>query len=121
MKQSKALDALSALANKTRLDIVRLLVPLGAAGMAAGEIGRAIDVTASRLSFHLAILEQAKLLTSHRKSRNVYYSVDHRKLGNLIGYLLNDCCGAHPAICACTKGKMETGNQGFGTENTWPG
>lgn len=118
MKQSKALDALSALSNKTRLDIVRLLVPTGAAGMAAGEIGRAVDVAASRLSFHLAILEQAKLLTSHRKSRNVFYSLDHQKLGNLIGYLLNDCCGAHPAICACTTGKMKSNNQGLGTENT---
>jgi ArsR family transcriptional regulator len=102
MKQSKALDALAALANATRLDIIRLLVPCGRHGLPAGEIGRHVDVSASRLSFHLATLEQAKILTSHRKSRNVFYSLDHQRLGKLFGYLLNDCCGGHPAICACT-------------------
>lgn len=105
MKQSKALDALAALANETRLEIVRLLVPLGQDGLAAGDIARHVDVSASRLSFHLSILERAKLLTSHRKSRNVFYSINHEKIGRLIGYLLNDCCGSHPTVCACSRKK----------------
>lgn len=107
MKQSKALDALAALANETRLDIVRLLVPLGQKGLAAGDIARHVDISASRLSFHLSTLENAKLLSSHRESRNVYYSMNHQKLGRLIGYLLNDCCGNHPTVCACTRQKSD--------------
>lgn len=105
MKQSKVLDALGALAHKTRLDIIRLLVPHGVLGMAAGDIGRQVNVAASRLSFHLAALEQAGLLSSKRESRNVIYYVNHQRLGQMIGYLLNDCCGAHPTICACTEAK----------------
>lgn len=103
MKQSKVLDALAALAHETRLEIVRLLVPFGDKGLAAGDIGRQVKVSASRLSFHLAALEQAGLLSSCRKSRNVIYRVNHQQLGKMIGYLLNDCCGAHPAICAGTS------------------
>lgn len=103
MKQSKALEALAALANETRLEIVRLLVPIDQAGLPAGDIARHVDISASRLSFHLSALERARLLNSHRKSRNVYYSLNHRNLGGLIGYLLNDCCGGHPTICSCTN------------------
>lgn len=102
MKKSRALDALAALAHDTRLDIVRQLVPLGRTGMAAGEIGRRANVPASRLSFHLAALENAGLIVSRRESRNVIYRVEHRNLGGLINYLMNDCCGADPQICACT-------------------
>lgn len=106
MKQSKVLEALRALSHETRLDIVRLLVPHSKDGLAAGEIGRKVDVTASRLSFHLSALEQAGLLTSERQSRNVIYRLDHKRLGRIFGYLLNDCCGAHPTICdPSTKGK----------------
>lgn len=106
MKQSKVLEALSALSHETRLDIVRLLVPHSKDGLPAGEIGRQVDVTASRLSFHLSALEQAGLLTSERQSRNVIYRLDHKRLGRIFGYLLNDCCGAHPTICdPSTKGK----------------
>jgi hypothetical protein len=36
MDRSKALAALSALAHETRLDLIRLLVPQGAEGLAAG-------------------------------------------------------------------------------------
>jgi len=107
MKQSKALDVLAALANETRLEIVRLLVPLGQTGLSAGDIARHVDISASRLSFHLSTLENAKLLSSYRKSRNVYYSLNHQKLGRLIDYLLNDCCDNHPTVCACTNRKPD--------------
>lgn len=103
MKKSRALDALAALAHDTRLEIVRRLVPKGRAGLAAGDIGRLANVSASRLSFHLATLENAGLITSRRESRNVIYRIEHEKLGGLISYLMNDCCGADPQICACMQ------------------
>ena len=104
MNQQQALSALSAMANATRLEIVRLLVPMGSDGMAAGEIAKGIGISASALSFHLSTLEQAGLLTSKRCSRQVFYRADHARLGGVIGYLLNDCCGAHPEVCSCTAG-----------------
>jgi DNA-binding transcriptional ArsR family regulator len=74
--------------------------------MAAGEIARGLDMSASRLSFHLAQLEQAGLVTSRRAARNVFYAVDAAGMGRLIGYLLNDCCRSHPDVCACCTPRL---------------
>ena len=71
MEQSPALAALSALAHETRLEIVRLLVPRGPKGAPAGEIARGVQVSASRLSFHLRLLEQAGLVSARRDGRQV--------------------------------------------------
>lgn len=101
MERSKVLASLSALANEDRLDLVRLLVPRGSEGMAAGDIGRALGLSASRLSFHLSVLEQAGLVTSRRVSRNVIYATDLAGIGGAISYLLADCCMDHPEVLAC--------------------
>jgi len=101
MERSKVLTALSALANAARLDLVRLLMPAGDAGLPAGEIGRSLGLSASRLSFHLSALEHAGLIRSRRVARNVIYSVDPAGIGQTIGYLLNDCCCNHPEVMAC--------------------
>ena len=102
MKKDRALNALSALSHEARLDIIRQLVPLGQNGLSAGDIGRNTKIAASRLSFHLSILENAGLVSSRRDSRNIIYRVQHKNLGGLIDYLMHDCCGADPQICACT-------------------
>lgn len=103
MDRSKVLTALSALAHDTRLDLVRLLVPQGDGGLAAGEIARLLGLSASRLSFHLSALEQAGLIRSRKSARNVIYSVDAAGLGRTFSYLLNDCCMDHPEVlAACT-------------------
>ena len=101
MERSKVLSALSARAHEARLDLVRLLVPRGDEGLAAGEIARALGLSASRLSFHLAALEQAGLIRSRRVSRNVIYSADLAGIGGAISYLLADCCMDHPEVLAC--------------------
>jgi len=104
MDRSKALDALSALANAQRLDLVRLLMPQGDEGMAAGAIGQALGLSASRLSFHLAALEQAGLIRSRRVARNVIYAADRAGIGGTISFLLADCCMHHPEVMACCTG-----------------
>ena len=104
MERSKVLSALSALAHESRLDLVRLLVPKGDEGLPAGEIARALGLAASRLSVHLAALEQAGLIRSRRVSRNVIYSVELAGIGGAISYLLADCCMDHPEVLACCGG-----------------
>jgi ArsR family transcriptional regulator, arsenate/arsenite/antimonite-responsive transcriptional repressor len=103
MERSKALVALAALANDARLDLVRLLMPCGQDGLAAGDIGRALGLSASRLSFHLAALEQAGLIRSRKQARNVFYSIDASGMGQTIAFLLNDCCMDHPEVVACCR------------------
>ncbi len=101
MDNSKALIALQALANAQRLALVRLVIGAGDAGLAAGDIGRALNVAASRLSFHLSTLEQAGLIASRREGRHLFYTVDRAGVGGVISHLLNDCCGDHPEVRAC--------------------
>lgn len=101
MDRHKVLTALSALSNEARLDLIRLLVPLGPNGMCAGEIGRALGHSASRLSFHLGTLEQAGLIRSRRDSRHVFYSADLAGIGGTMSYLMKDCCFDHPEVVAC--------------------
>lgn len=108
MQQGKALEAFSALANPARLDLVRLLMATGDTGMAAGEIGRSLGLSASRLSFHLSILEQAGLIRSRRQARNVFYAIDAGGMGRTIAYLINDCCCNHPGVMACCSNAPET-------------
>ncbi|WP_135450422.1 MULTISPECIES: ArsR/SmtB family transcription factor [Tabrizicola] len=106
MDRSTVLAALSAMAHETRLDLIRLLVRRGPAGMAAGQIAQALAVPAPRLSFHLAALEQAGLVRSRRAARNVIYAADTGAIGRTIGYLLADCCCDHPDVrAACSHGQ----------------
>ncbi len=109
MDRSKVLESLSALSHEARLDLVRLLMPLGDAGLPAGDIGRALGLSASRLSFHLAALEGAGLIRSRRVARNVIYSVDAAGMGRTIAYLLNDCCMDHPEVLACCRSAKDYG------------
>jgi ArsR family transcriptional regulator, arsenate/arsenite/antimonite-responsive transcriptional repressor len=114
MQRSKVLTALSALAHETRLDLVRLLMPSGGDGMSAGDIARALGLSASRLSFHLSAMEQAGLIRSRKSARNVIYCVDATGMGQTISYLLNDCCMDHPevvAACACATPRADGTSQ----------
>ncbi len=101
MEQGKALTALAALANETRLALIRALIARGEKGVSAGGIAAEFGMSASRLSFHLSTLEQAGLIRARRESRHIFYSVDPRAMGALISYLLNDCCMADPKVSAC--------------------
>jgi DNA-binding transcriptional ArsR family regulator len=99
MDSTQAISALSALAQDTRLSIFRLLVARGPDGMPAGAIGEALGVPASSLSFHLAHLTRAGLLSQKRESRSLIYAADITGMNALIGFLTSDCCGGNPALC----------------------
>lgn len=99
MDERQALNALGALAQETRLRIVRLLVQTGPEGLAAGVIGEAVGASASTASFHLAHLERAGLLRARRESRSIIYSAAYDGLSGLIGFLMADCCAGRPEVC----------------------
>lgn len=105
MEEKQALGMLGALSQETRLRVVRYLVQCDAEGASAGDIGKEVDATSSRASFHLSTLEQAGLITSERQSRRIIYRANFDNLGGLMTFLLNDCCGSHPDIRACCIGK----------------
>lgn len=99
MESNNAIDILSALAQETRLDAFRLTVRAGPQGIAAGDLAQALDVRANTLSTHLAQLSRAGLVSAEREGRTIRYAARMETLGNLIGFLADDCCGGHPDLC----------------------
>ena len=88
-----------ALAQDTRLRVMRALATKGASGMAAGELAAALNQLPSTLSFHLAALEQAQLVQSTRQGRHVIYAVRFAGLRALFSFLTETCCSGRPDLC----------------------
>ncbi len=114
----RAVEALSALAQDTRLAVFRLLVRESgeggvdgkgvagnldgdgkAQGLSAGLIAERLKVPPATLSFHLTKLEHAGLIKSQRRSLNIFYSADHTGIRALLGFLTDDCCQGRPELC----------------------
>jgi DNA-binding transcriptional ArsR family regulator len=112
MRLPEAVEALSALAHEHRLAVFRLLVGAGADGLPAGEIARQLGVLPNTLSSHLTILGRAGLIQSRREGRSVIYGADHGGMRDLLGFLVADCCGGRPEICApFAKARQRRGAQ----------
>ena len=93
METAQALEALSALAQPSRLAVYRLLVQQGPQGLPAGAIGSKLDLPPATLSFHLAHLSRAGLVKSRHDGRFIIYTADFQNMDALVGYLTENCCG----------------------------
>ena len=100
MENEKVILTLAALAQGTRLDVFRILVSAEPEGLAAGEIARRLEVPHNTMSSHLGILSRAGLIRSERFSRSIVYRADLDTLRSVLAFLLKDCCGGRPEICA---------------------
>lgn len=110
IEMPSAVAALGALAQEHRLTLFRLLVQAGDSGMTAGAIAERLGVPNSSLSFHLAQLRVAGLITQERQHRSLIYRANYPAMNGLIDFLTENCCGgatcASPA--ATTKAKRKT-------------
>ncbi len=100
MELDSAVDALSALAQESRLAIFRLLVPEGSDGLTAGEIGERMGIPANALSFHLTRLRYAGLVTVRRNGRERIYAAAYDGMQSLMGFLTENCCQKEPEGCS---------------------
>jgi DNA-binding transcriptional ArsR family regulator len=93
MEKTDAIAALGALAQETRLDVFRLLVTEGPAGLPAGVIADRLAVLPASLTFHLQQLVHAGLITQRRLGRQQIYSAEYGAMNALLAYLTENCCG----------------------------
>jgi ArsR family transcriptional regulator, arsenate/arsenite/antimonite-responsive transcriptional repressor len=98
METSSAVTALSALAQENRLEVFRLLVQAGAAGLPAGQIAERLGIAPATLSFHLAQLKNAGLVHQRRDGRSLIYATNYDGMNALMGFLTENCC-ADQAAC----------------------
>lgn len=110
MEKADVISALAALAQESRLDIFRLLVRAGAAGLPAGEIAGRLGLAGPTASFHLKELRQAGLLVQRRDGRSLIYAAAYPAMEGLLRYLTENCCrgpdagaayGEHDEALAC--------------------
>src|SRR6266852_124057 len=92
MNRGLAARCLAELGNLTRLDIYRLLVRAGPAGLNITEIQTRLDVPASTLAFHLRGLVGAGLVLQEKRSREVNCRAHYRQVNAVIDFLREECC-----------------------------
>jgi ArsR family transcriptional regulator, arsenate/arsenite/antimonite-responsive transcriptional repressor len=99
VKLNIAVSALAALAQENRLEVFRLLVQAGAAGLPAGQIADKLDIAAPTLSFHLAQLRHAGLVHQRREGRSLIYATNYDGMNTLMSFLTENCCAGDAAAC----------------------
>ena len=99
-------DALAALAQTHRLAAFRALVQAGPAGLAAGALADVVGLAPSALSFHLAHLSRAGLISCRRDGRRLMYAADFTAMNGLVGYLTENCCGGVPCAAPAASERL---------------
>ncbi len=99
MEKETATSIFESLSSGVRLDVFRLLVKQGMAGVVAGEIASTLGVPPTNLSFHLKALTQARLLTVEQEGRFQRYRANIPLMLDLIAYLTEECCSGDPGQC----------------------
>lgn len=97
MNTENAISAFDALAQETRLAAFRLLMEYGNAGLPAGVLSDKLGIAANTLSFHLAHLTKARLVTSERRGRSIIYRANHLLVTDLMRFMVENCCRAENA------------------------
>jgi DNA-binding transcriptional ArsR family regulator len=113
MESNDALACLAALAQEHRLNLFRLLVQAGDAGMAVGELAAATGLAGATLTNHLHILRRAGMVSDERQGRVIRCRADYARMNALLDYLTENCCaGTAQADCcppaACTSAKTRS-------------
>lgn len=91
---------MSALAQESRLGVFRRLVRAGPNGLPAGQVAADAGIPANTLSAQLGILCDAGLVTRRRDGRSIIYAANTGTIGELILFLMEDCCDGRPDVCA---------------------
>ncbi|MDQ8730782.1 metalloregulator ArsR/SmtB family transcription factor [Bradyrhizobium sp. LHD-71] len=118
MDESQAVASFAALSQETRLRVLRRLVQAGPDGLAAGVIADAVAVSPSNLSFHLKELERAGLIAQRRAARSIIYAANYEALGELIRFLMEDCCSGRIEICGPAIASVTCCDDAATTTNT---
>ncbi|MEO1620937.1 MAG: metalloregulator ArsR/SmtB family transcription factor [Cyanobacteria bacterium J06632_3] len=85
MKRNSPFPGFHALSEPIRLQIVELLRNHGE--LCVSDIGQALNIPQSKLSFHLKTLHQSGLVATRRSGRHIYYSLNMSQFSFLEAYL----------------------------------
>ncbi len=86
----RASDLLKSMSNPARLMV---LCQLTEGEKSVGELERAVSMSQSALSQHLAVLRQRKLVATRRKGQSIYYSLSGVEASAILAALYDLFCG----------------------------
>ncbi|HXQ65789.1 MAG TPA: helix-turn-helix transcriptional regulator [Alphaproteobacteria bacterium] len=92
MQADTAAKVFAELGNRTRLDILRLLIKAGREGLPIGDIQARLDIPASTLAFHLRGLVGAGLVGQQKQGRMVLCRPCFDRVNEAIAFLKEECC-----------------------------
>jgi predicted transcriptional regulator len=107
MEMFEAAEAFSSLSQETRLRVLKLLIEYGRDGTVPGTIAEELGIPGNTLSFHLAHMSRAGLVTSKKHGRSVTYFANAGLIEELIGYLHANCCARENKTKIKAKGCNE--------------
>lgn len=87
-----AAQGFAAMGSPARLEVLRLLVRAGPAGLSVGEIGGRSGIAPSTLAHHLRALAEAGVIEQRRQGRVTRNIACFDRLHALAGYILAECC-----------------------------
>lgn len=92
MELDTAAKVFAELGNRTRLDILRLLIKAGRDGLTVGDIQEHLDIPASTLAFHLRGIVAAGLVEQERQGRVVLCRPCFDRINDAVAFLKKECC-----------------------------
>ncbi len=105
MDIDRAVIALSALSQETRLRVFKLLIEYGPDGTPAGKLGEQLSIPHNTLSFHLSHLSHSGLVTSRREGRSILYAANCDATESLLAFMVENCCARGKAQECCPAPK----------------
>jgi DNA-binding transcriptional ArsR family regulator len=100
MESKKTIAALKALAHPHRLELFRLLVQAGPAGVTVGTLQSDTRHAGATLTNHLNTLRRAGLIRDRREGRSIRCRADYARMNGVIAYLTENCCAGANCIPA---------------------
>jgi ArsR family transcriptional regulator len=99
MDIEQAAKQLEALGNPTRLQVYRMLVRAGHAGLPVGSLQEKLCIPGSTLSHHLHRLILTGLVSQERQATTLICRAIYPTMDALLGFLTDECC----ADAACRQ------------------
>ena len=92
MELDTAAKVFAELGNRTRLEILRLLIKAGPDGLAVGDIQEQLEIPASTLAFHLRGIVAAGLVEQEKHGRMVLCRPSFDRINDAVAFLKEECC-----------------------------
>ncbi|MCG7572870.1 helix-turn-helix domain-containing protein [Phaeobacter sp. CNT1-3] len=92
MELEVAAGGFGAMGSEARLDVLRILIRAGAAGLSVSEIQERSGIAPSTLAHHLKFLAAGNVVLQERQGRSTITRANFDHLRLLADYILCECC-----------------------------